>query len=311
MHEGVTHEKGQDPYDPEVGIATVTDDNAVLAATEEQDRRNALEIIEDALASYGLENLANWANARLIEGSSTESVLIQIKDTDEFKDRFSGMKIRKDNGWAPISPAEYIRLERDYRNLMETAGLPAGFYDSPRDFDNFIGNDLSDAEMRQRVSMASAAVANVNPELKNQLRDMYGIGVENDGELVAYFLDPERAVNVIEQRLRIESAGLSATAIQATGQNIEKSVARQLSTRGYQEMQVAERLAPQAGLTQATLSDTGTTTTELAASSFGLDPDSVANVRKLRQRRQASGMKRTGSLSTGAGVVGLGAAQNQ
>ena len=31
---------------------------------------------------------------------------------------------------------------------------------------------------------------------------MYGVGIENDGELVAYFLDPDRAVDVIEQRLQ-------------------------------------------------------------------------------------------------------------
>ena len=290
---------------------TVLDDSAVVDATEEQDRRNALEIIEDALAEYGLTGLTDTVNAWLMEGSSVESVLIQIKDTDQFRDRFKGMQIRKDNGWPAISPAEYINLERDYRNLMETAGLPAGFYDNPDDFASFIGNDISDAEMRQRVSMAATAAANVNPLLKNQLREMYGIGVENDGELTAYFLDPERGVSVIEQRLQMESAGLSATAIQATGQGIAKPVARQLATRGYQDMQVAERLAPQAGLTQATLSDTGTTTTELAAASFGLDSESTAQVRRLRQRRQARGKRQTGGLATGMGLVGLGSSPGQ
>lgn len=103
---------------------TVLDDSAVVDATDEQDRRNALEIIEDTLSDYGLEGLTDRVNAMLMEGSSVESVLIQIKDEDIFKDRFKGMFARRRNGHPAISPAEYINLERDYRNLMETAGLP-------------------------------------------------------------------------------------------------------------------------------------------------------------------------------------------
>jgi hypothetical protein len=290
---------------------TVLDDDAVVDATDEQDRRNALEIIEDTLAEYGLAGLTDRVNAMLMEGSSVESVLIQIKDTDQFRDRFAGMQIRKDNGWPAISPAEYIRLERDYRNLMETAGLPAGFYDNPDDFADFVGNDISVAEMSQRVSMASTAVANVNPQLKNQLREMYGIGVENDGELTAYFLDPERGVSVIEQRLQMESAGLSAAAIQATGQKLGKGIARQLATQDVQEREITQRLAPQAGLTQATLGGESATTTELAAASFGLDSESTALVRRLRQRRQAGAQRQTGGLATGMGLVGLGSSPGQ
>jgi len=191
---------------------TVLTDDAVTAAQETQDDRDALTIIKDALADYGLDGLSADAYRFLMEGASTESVMIQLKETEQFQERFKGMETRRQQGLPAISPAEYIRLERGYRQAMETAGLPEGFYDSPDDFAGFIGNDVSEAEMTQRVSMASAAVSNVNPELKNQLQEMYGIGTENDGELVAYFLDPDRGVNVIEQRLQMESAGLSATA---------------------------------------------------------------------------------------------------
>ena len=187
---------------------TVLTDNAVTAAQETQDDRAALTIIKDALADYGLDCLAADAYRFLMEGASTESVMIQLKETEQFKERFKGLDMRQP-GMAPLTPAQYIQLESNYRQTMAAAGLPEGFYDSPDDFAEFIGNDISPAEMTQRVSMASTAVANVNPELKNQLQEMYGIGVENDGELIAYFLDPDRGVNVIEQRLQMESAGLS------------------------------------------------------------------------------------------------------
>ena len=289
---------------------TVLTDDAVMEAQETQDDRDALQIISDTLASYGLEGLAADAYRFLMEGASTESVMIQLKETEQFKERFKGLDMRQP-GMAPLTPAQYIQLESNYRQTMAAAGLPEGFYDSPDDFAEFIGNDISPAEMTQRVSMASTAVANVNPELKNQLQEMYGIGVENDGELIAYFLDPDRGVNVIEQRLQMESAGLSAAAVQATGQGIQKDVARQLAGQNVQEREITQRLGQQAGLTQATLGDEGVGTSELAAASFGLDSEQTAMVKRLRQRRQASAMKQTGGLVTGAGASGLGAAQNQ
>lgn len=290
---------------------TVLTDDAVMQAQETQDDRDALTIIRDALAGYGLEGLANDAYRFLMEGSSSESVMIQIKDTELFRERFKGMETRSKLGLPAISPAEYIRLERDYRQTMSAAGLPEGFYDSPDDFAEFIGNDVSPAEMTQRVSMATTAVSNVNPELKNQLREMYGIGVENDGELISYFLDPERGVNVIEQRLQMESAGLSAAAIQATGQGIGTGVARQLAGQNVQQREISQRLSQQAGLTQQVFGEqNAVTSTELAAASFGLDSESTAQVRRLRQRRQAAAEQRAGGLVTGMGATGLGSAQN-
>ena len=300
------------PTPPASDPVTVIDDDAVMQAQETQDDRDALTIIKDTLTSYGLEGLAADAYRYLMEGSSTDSVMIQLKDSDIYRDRFAGMETRRQQGLPAISPAEYIRLENNYRQTMAAAGLPANFYDSPDDFAEFIGNDVSPAEMTERVSMAATAVANINPELKTQLQDMYGIGVENDGELVAYFLDPERGVSVIEQRLQVESAGLSAAALQATGQGIQTDVARQLAGQNVQQREISQRLGQQAGLTQATFGEQqAATSTQLAASAFGLDSEATAEIRRLRQRRQAAGERRTGGLVTGAGATGLGSAQNQ
>ena len=291
---------------------TVLTDDAVMEAQETQDDRDALTIIRDALAGYGLEGLANYAYRFLMEGSSSESVMIEIKDTELFRERFKGMETRSKLGLPAISPAEYIRLESNYRQTMAAAGLPANFYDNPDDFAEFIGNDVSPAEMTERVSMAATAVSNINPELKTQLQDMYGIGVENDGELVAYFLDPERGVSVIEQRLQVESAGLSAAALQATGQGIQTDVARQLAGQNVQQREISQRLGQQAGLTQTTFGEQqAATSTQLAASAFGLDSEATAEIRRLRQRRQAAGQRSSGSLVTGMGASGLGSAQNQ
>jgi len=287
----------------------VTEDELAISAQEEQDARDAVEIIRDTLRQYGLEDLTSEAYNMLIEGSSTEAVVLRLRESDRFQERFKGMQMRDDAGLPAISPAEYISLERSYRQTMATAGIPEGFYDSPDDLAAFIGNDISHAEMTQRVSMAAAAVQAIDPNLKTQLQDLYGIGVENDGELTAYFLDPERGVNVIEQRLQLEAAGLSSAAMGTLGGGFERETAERLADIGVQRREITERLQGQAAVTQQLLGEEeAVTTSELAAAEFGLDSEATADLARLRQQRQQRGRRQMGALVTGAGASGLGRA---
>ena len=78
-----------------------------------------------------------------------------------------------------------------------------------------------------------------------------------------------------------------------------------------QQREISQRLGQQAGLTQTTFGEEqAATSTQLAASAFGLDSEATAEIRRLRQRRQAAAERRTGSLVTGMGATGLGSAQN-
>lgn len=287
----------------------VLEDEFVEAAQEAQDARDALEIIKDSLRQYGLEGLSGEAYNMLIEGSSPEAVVLRLRETEQFQERFKGMEMRREAGFPAISPGEYIALERNYKQTMIAAGIPEGFYDSPDDFAAFIGNDVSPNEMSQRVAMAAAAVQSVDPNLKTQLRDLYGIGVENDGELTAYFLDPDRGVNVIEQRLQMEAAGLSSAAVGTLGGGFERDTAERLADLNVQRREITERMQGQRGLTQRLVGEErAVTTSELAAAEFGLDSDATADVKRLRQQRQQRGRREMGSLVTGAGVTGLGRA---
>ena len=293
----------------DTGPADVTEDELAAAAQEEQDARDAVEIIRDTLRQYGLEDLTSEAYNMLIEGSSTEAVVMRLRDSERFQERFRGMELRREAGLSAVSPAEYIGLERSYRQTMMAAGIPEGFYDSPDDLAAFIGNDISQAEMTQRVAMASAAVQSIDPNLKTQLQNLYGIGVESDGELLAFYLDPERGTSVIEQRLQMEAAGLSSAAMGTLGGGFEKQTAEQLADLGVQRREITERLQGQRGLTQQLLGEEGAvTTSELAAAQFGLDSDATAEVARLRRQRQQRGRREMGALVTGAGSTGLGRA---
>jgi hypothetical protein len=55
------------------------------------------------------------------------------------KRRFAGNQQRRKLGLPVLSPREYLETEAAYRQVMESAGLPRGFYDSPDDFSSWIG----------------------------------------------------------------------------------------------------------------------------------------------------------------------------
>lgn len=293
----------------EENAMNVTEQSDVEAAESREDAMSAKEIIADILESYGLGNLVDQAWEMLIEMDSPDAntVALQLRRSEEFQERFKGMQLRNENGHAAISPAEYVALERAYKQTMMAAGLPRNFYDSSDDLAEFIGNDVAQAEFTQRVSLAAEAARSVDPNLKTQLQSMYGVGIENDGELVAYFLDPDRAVDVIEQRLQLEAAGLSAAALGTMGSGLTRETAERLVDMDVQGREVAQRFAGQRALTQRLLGeDAAMTTDEFAAASFGLDSEATTELARLRQQREQRGRRQSGAMTAATGVVGFG-----
>jgi len=139
-------------------------------------------------------------------------VLNSIYNSDAYKQRFSANEIiRKrmaDGQGRPgdrlLKPAEYIATENQYRELMSEAGLPAFFYDQPEDFAKFIGElGTSVAEVAERINIAKQALQNADNNVKQALKDYYGLS-END--MVAYLLDPDKAFNAINSRFKFTTA---------------------------------------------------------------------------------------------------------
>lgn len=90
---------------------------------------------------------------------------------------------------------------------MQAAGLPPGFYDQPSDFTNWISKDVAPQEISQRVDIATQYVNNTDPSVRKALSDYYGVG---DSELVAYALDQNRAVPLLQKQANAVKIGAAA-----------------------------------------------------------------------------------------------------
>lgn len=251
--------------------------------------------------------LTTQLNDLMIKGASELEIVQTIRESTQYATRFPGMAARAAAGMPAISEAEYIDLERNYRNLMRTSGIEERFYQDPARFGELIAGDVSAAELQSRVALAEEAASSADPEVVRQLEEFYGI---DRAKLVEYYLDPEEAVNLFEEERRLAAAGLSAAAIGTVGQGFTQSVAERLEQENIQRREVQQRLGQRIGLTQRLLGEEeALTASEIAEAEFGLDAEAVAEMRRRREERTAAFSGASGVLTTRGGITGLGVAE--
>lgn len=221
-------------------------------------QKPARDILIDALHSWGIDTtgeISNLVDKYIKAGifnaqSNADTVQLYLQDTKEWKQRFAGIEVlRKEHPNLPVpSIAEYLATERQYQNIMQAAGLPKGFYDSPADFAQFIGNGVSPSELQNRVQAAVDASQNLEGGYRNYLAQA-GYGALSLSHLAAYMLDPKRALPTIQRDLA--SAQVAGTAAEH-GLNITNAQAQRINAANLTSYQLRTGLdsASQA-LTQA------------------------------------------------------------
>lgn len=177
---------------------------AVVAPGDTEEGKSAKGLIDKLAADFGLDPAfvdrmwTNWLNNQDIN-----RVYADMVSDPAYKARFPGMDALRTQGRA-ISEAEYIGLEQQYAGLFQYYGLPKGFYDDPADFGRLIGGINSPKEVEDRIVTAAQAATGAPEEVRSELRRLYGL---SDGDLTAYFLDPDRGMDVITKQFTAAQIG--------------------------------------------------------------------------------------------------------
>lgn len=215
-----------------------TSSEGLLREPEEEPdpaQENARDYLTSVLERYGLSGLGDWAWEQIQAGHTNERILQDLRETSQYKQRFVGMEARRAAGLPAISESEYIGYETSVRQLMRAAGMPADFYDAPQDFADFIGQDVSVAEMQSRINEGFLAASQAPAEVRQQLRDLYGVG---EAQLTAFFLDPDRALPLIERQWA--AAKVSGAAVTTGYGALNQTEAERLASVGVTGEQAAE-----------------------------------------------------------------------
>jgi hypothetical protein len=184
--------------------STGTPENLGLDSGVSQQRTNWISELTSAFESYGLGSLVPAITGFIQQGYTPDTISLKLADTPEYKQRFIANEDRRKKGLSVLDPATYLATEASYRTVMRAAGLPEGFYDQPDDFAKFIANDLSPSEFKQRVDIASLSINSADPFFIDTLSRMYNISA---GEMVAYALDPDRALPFITRQVQAAQFG--------------------------------------------------------------------------------------------------------
>jgi hypothetical protein len=276
------------------------------AAARQGERQSAYDLLYSQFQQYGLEALVAPLKDLITSGSSPAEFTIKLRETDAYKKRFAANAARIQKGLKAISEAEYLGLEDQYQNIMRNYGLPAEYYTRgdmgvQEGFNKFIANDVSAAELEDRVMTAQSRVINANPEVLAALKSFYP-DITN-GDILAYTLDPTKALTDIKRK--VTAAEIGGAAAQA-GLGITGTRAGELGSAGItkaqaqQGFQTVAEVAPRGGQLAEIYKQNPYTQTTAEAEVFGL----AGSTEAAKQRKKLTQLETAAfSGSAGAGAI--------
>jgi hypothetical protein len=276
------------------------------AATAKGERQSAYDLLYQQFSQYGLGALVTPLKDLITSGASPSEFTIKLRETEAYKKRFSANAERINKGLKAISEAEYLGLEDQYQNIMRNYGLPAEYYTRgdmgiQEGFNKFIANDVSASELEDRVMTAQSRVMNANPEVLASLKAFYP-DITN-GDILAYTLDPTKALTDIKRKVTAAEIGGAAT---QAGLGITGTRAGELGAAGItkaqaqQGFQTVAEVAPRGGQLAEIYKQSPYTQTTAEAEVFGL----AGSTEAAKQRKKLTSLETAAfSGSAGAGAI--------
>ena len=282
---------------------------ATAAAAATAQRTSAYNILFEEFNKYGLGTLVSDIKNLLVNSTFDPSEFsIQLQNTQAYQDRFSANKERIAKGLTALRPADYIKMEDAYQNVMRNYGLPSSYYTKDATgrqvgFEKLLANDVSNTELEDRIMTAQQRVVNANPEVMASLKAFYP-GITN-GDILAYTLDPANAITDIKRKVTAAEIGGAAT---QAGLNTGMARAEELGAAGItkavaqQGFETVAGGAPRGGQLASMYGENPYTQTTAEQEVFGL----AGKTEAATQRKKLTGLeKATFSGQSGATSTAL------
>jgi len=215
-------------------------------------KTDAIAAIAALLSSYGIGELSGAITDAVQKGYTSDTIQLIMQDPNSkdplavaFQTRFPANKVRLAAGKPVLSAGEYLASERTYSQVMQSYGV--GNLAKKELFNTFITNDVSAAEVSDRVGLAVDRVKNADPFTKAALAEYYPS--LNQTDIVGALLNPTEGLPALKRKVQIAEIG-GAAALQGlkTGLATQSDIAT-----GYEGVTTgslgAEALA-QFGITQ-------------------------------------------------------------
>ena len=210
------------------------------ASTGPSSGKSAYDLLLSQFSQYGLSSLVEPLKDLITDTTSEGELTLMLRNTEAYKKRFSANADRIAKGLTALNEREYLGLEDQYQSIMRNYGLPASYYakdsmGTQAGFNQLLANDVSAAELEDRVMTAQNRVINSNPEIKQALRQFYPD--ITDGDILAYTLDPTKALTDIKRKVTAAEIGGAAL---GAGLSTSQTAAEGLAGYGVTKVQAQQ-----------------------------------------------------------------------
>ena len=176
---------------------------------------DAIAAIGALLSSYGIGDLSAAITEAVQKGYTSDTIQLIMQDpksTDPlavaFQTRFPANKARIAAGKPVLSAAEYLAAERSYSQVLQSYGVSS--LATRTKMNAFITNDISAAEVADRVGLAISRVQNADTATKEALALYYPM--LNQSDIVGAVLDPAEGLPALQRKVQIAEIGGAALA---------------------------------------------------------------------------------------------------
>lgn len=259
---------------------------------------------------------AGWLWQQITQGIDSQAALeFAFEQTPQYQSRFPAIvRIREAQrrgervGYVP-TPRDVIQYEQTVSSMIRQAGLPDWFYSDRNMIQDLMVNDLSAAEVEDRLGQAWTMVRNTDPAVTGAFSDFFGM--EGDAALAAMFLDPTRTQESLNRAARTAyTAGMGRT----MGLNIGRGQAERIAGLPQTEAGITEglrqvsQLNTEGGVFFEGITEQRDLTAEQTGVEAGLlgSGEAQQDIERRLIRRQAAGRPAGGGAAVSTtGVVGL------
>jgi hypothetical protein len=201
---------------------------------------SAYSLLYDQFSRMGLGSLVQPLQRFIQDGISDAEFTLRLRETDAYKKRFAANQARIAKGLAALSEADYVDMEDRYQNVMRQYGLPESYYQRgdlgrQEGFEKLLAADVRDDELADRLNVAYNRVLNAAPQIKESLKQFYP-DITN-GDILAYTLDPEKAILDIKRKVTAAEIGAGAA---IAGLGTTRARAEELGALGVTAEQARE-----------------------------------------------------------------------
>lgn len=189
---------------PPAGTGTVTDANGNPISTQD-----ATALITSELTSWGFgQDAVNWVTGEIQSNKGVDQILSDLRSQPFYVNSIFGQTnaARQAKGLGDMTEAQILAYQDYAVGDLSQAGIPQGFL-TQQELVSLMAGDVSTAELDARVTQGFVDASKADTDTKSVLANDYGVDI---GNLAAYYLDPTKALPLLQQQFAAAQVGGAA-----------------------------------------------------------------------------------------------------